>query len=245
MPRCTVLAGTVALFTLALAAMPAHAQSLEIGGRLGPAITTVAGDGDTDSKLGFSIGGFAGFRLGERVTIYGELSFIRKGFSSEGQYILSAGGGVVRETTLQQTVHLDYLELQVPLSLTFPTGGSLRPRLYAGPSLALELRCGAGWAVRNVFLDWGTGTVIGSEEIEVTGGCLDQQDIFLEGPLFQETNTIDVGILFGGGLDIRIGSGALTVDVRYNLGLIDIGESPATLKNRAFQVLLGYSYFLR
>ncbi|MGD2217978.1 MAG: hypothetical protein PVJ64_14570, partial [Gemmatimonadales bacterium] len=70
-------------------------------------------------------------------------------------------------------------------------------------------------------------------------------DVIWEGPLFRETKTIDVGILFGGGLDIGIASGALTVDVRYNLGLVDVDESDATLKNRAFQVLLGYSYFVR
>ncbi|UCC84027.1 MAG: hypothetical protein JSW46_03600, partial [Gemmatimonadota bacterium] len=96
MLRCYAFAGSVLLVTLGLAPLPAYAQSPEIGGRLGPAFTTSGGDGGGDSKLGFSIGGFAGFRLGERVTIYGELSFIRKGFSSEGQYILSAGGGVVR-----------------------------------------------------------------------------------------------------------------------------------------------------
>jgi hypothetical protein len=211
---------------------------------LGPAITTLAGDGDLDSKLGFSIAGFAGYRLGERVTIWGELSFVRKGFTSTGIIYSDVGEGVVQETTLDWTVHLDYLELQVPVALVFPTGGRLRPRLYAGPSLALELRCGAGLAVQNEYYVM-TGQLIGSDESEVTGGCLDQQDIFLEGPLFRATKTIDIGILFGGGLDIQIGNGALTADVRYNVGLIDIDESDATLKNRAFQVLLGYSYILR
>ncbi len=60
-----------------------------------------------------------------------------------------------------------------------------------------------------------------------------------------QTEAIDIGILLGGGLDIRIGGGALTADVRYNLGLIDIDESDATSRNRAFQVLPGYSYVVR
>jgi hypothetical protein len=244
MLRCYALAGAVAFVTLGLAPLPAYAQILEIGGRLGPAIATTARDGDGDSKLGFSIGGFAGYRLGDRVTIYGELSFVRKGFSSEAILFGDAGGGVVQQTTLEWTVHLDYLELQVPLAFVFPTGGRLRPRLYAGPSLAIELRCGSGLAVQNEFYIVG-GELIGSEESEVTGDCRDGYDQGPFVPLLIETKTIDIGILFGGGLDIRIGSGALTADVRYNLGLIDVDESDATLKNRAFQVLLGYSYFLR
>jgi hypothetical protein len=234
MLRCYALAGSVLLATLGLAPLPAYAQNLEIGGRLGPAITTLAGDGDADSKLGLSVGGFAGYRLGERVTIYGELSFVRKGFSSEGYFITDAGGGVIQETTLDWTSHLDYLELQVPLAVTFPTGGRLRPRLYAGPSLALELGCGWSLAQRSVFISG--ATVIGTEQSEVTGDCADEEI---------ETKAIDIGILFGGGLDIRMGGGALTADVRYNLGLIDINESDAMSGNRAFQVLLGYSYFVR
>lgn len=244
MSRCTVLASTVALLTLALATMPANAQSLEIGGRLGPAVTTLTGYDGADSKLGFSVGGFGRFRLGERVTIYGELSFVRKGFTTGGTAFTDVGDGVVQETTLDWTVHLDYLELQAPLALVFPTGGRLRPRLFAGPSLALELRCGSGLAVQNEFYTVG-GVLIGSDESEVTGDCRDVYDQGPFVPLLIETKTIDIGILFGGGLDIRIGSGALTADVRYNLGLIDIDESDATLKNRAFQVLLGYSYLTR
>jgi hypothetical protein len=244
MPRCTALPSTVALLSLAFVTVSAHAQSLEVGGRLGPAFTTLAGNGDADSKLGFSVGGFAGYRLGERVTVYGELSFVRKGSTTGGTVFTDVGDGVVQEMTLDWTVRLDYLELQVPLALVLPTGGGLRPRLYAGPSLALELRCGSGLAVQSEFYTVG-GVLIGSEESEVTGDCRDVYDQGPFVPLLIETKTIDAGILFGGGLDIRIGSGALTVDVRYNLGLIDIGESPAALKNRAFQVLLGYSYLGR
>jgi hypothetical protein len=133
-----------------------------------------------------------------------------------------------RCTVLAGTVAL------LTLALVFPTGGRLRPRLYAGPSLALELGCGWSLDERSVIISG--GTVIGSEESESTGGCVDE-DI--------QTEAIDIGILLGGGLDIRIGGGALTADVRYNLGLIDIDESDATSRNRAFQVLPGYSYVVR
>jgi hypothetical protein len=246
MPHWTAVAGAVVLVTLGPATVPAYAQSLEIGGRLGPAVTTLAGADGMDSKLGFSVAGFAGFKLGERVTIYGELSFVRKGSTSEwAVFYVDGAQNLLVETSFERSVDLDYLELQVPVALAFPTGGKLRPRLYAAPSLAFELRCSASLAVRNEYYTPG-GELIGSDESEFTGDCRDDYEhgVF-GGPLFTETKTIDIGIVFGGGLDIRIGGGALTADVRYNLGLSDIDDSDATLRNRAFQVLLGYSYFLR
>jgi hypothetical protein len=234
MPRYAVLAATVALLTLALASEPAHAQSLEIGGRLGPAITTLAGDSAADSKLGLSIGGFAGYRLSELVRIYGELSLVRKGYSSEEFSIYDAGHGVIEETTRDWATHLDYIELQVPLALVLPTEGWLMPRLYAGPSLALKLGC--RWSLTEKKVTYSGGTFRGVVDSESAGVCA------YEGI---EIKTADIGILLGGGLDIRFADSALTADVRYNLGLTDVDESDATWKNRAFQVLLGYSHYVR
>jgi hypothetical protein len=114
-----------------------------------------------------------------------------------------------RCTVLAGTVAL------LTLALVFPTGGRLRPRLYAGPSLALELGC--GWSL--------------DERSDLSGGV--------------RSSGARRASPQGGGLDIRIGGGALTADVRYNLGLIDIDESDATSRNRAFQVLPGYSYVVR
>ncbi|UCC71942.1 MAG: PorT family protein [Gemmatimonadota bacterium] len=242
-PRPTNIA--LALLTLAIATVPANAQTLEIGGRAGPAITTHAGDGDADSKLGFSVAGFAGFKLGERVTIYGELSFVRKGSTNEWAFFFVDPSENLVETSFDSSVDLDYLELQVPVAFLFPTGGKLRPRLYAAPSLAVELGCRASLAVRTEVFSPG-GVFIESQESKFTGDCRDDYEhgVF-GGPLFTETKTLDIGIVFGGGLDLRIGGGALTADLRYNLGLSDIADSDATLRNRAFQVLLGYSYFPR
>ncbi len=234
MSRCTVLAATsLSSPSHSPPCRPMRKASSSAAGwaRLSrPSPATAIGTRSSDSASG----GFAGFKLGERVTIYGELSFVRKGYSSEGYFFRDAGEGVVEEVTLDWTVHLDYLELQVPLAVMFPTGGRLRPRLYAVPSLALELGCGWSLTERSVFISG--GSVIGTEHSESTGDCADEEI---------QTETIDIGILFGGGLDKRIGGGALTADVRYNLGLIDIDDSDGTLKNRAFQVLLGYSYFVR
>jgi hypothetical protein len=229
-----VLAAPVALITLALASEPAHAQSLEIGGRLGPAITTLAGDSSADSKLGLSIGGFAGYRLGEWVRIYGELSLVRKGYSSEELSVREAGSGAIEETTRDWATHLDYLELQVPLALVLPTEGWLMPRLYAGPSLALKLSC--RWRLTETRVTYLGQVFRGVVDRESAGDCAFQGI---------EIKTADIGILLGGGLDIRFVNSALTADVRYNLGLTNIDESDGTWENRALQVLVGYSYFVR
>ncbi|NIM50715.1 MAG: hypothetical protein GTO22_15930 [Gemmatimonadales bacterium] len=51
--------------------------------------------------------------------------------------------------------------------------------------------------------------------------------------------------MIGVGVDVALGNGAITADIRYNLGLMDIHESTElTLRNRAFQVLVGYVHHL-
>jgi hypothetical protein len=61
---------------------------------------------------------------------------------------------------------------------------------------------------------------------------------------FPATNTVDVGLLFGAGIDVRLGPGKVSGDVRYDLGLTDIAEAGSTLKNRSIEFLLGYVYVL-
>ncbi len=61
------------------------------------------------------------------------------------------------------------------------------------------------------------------------------------------TNSTDYGILFGGGIDIPAGPGAITFDVLYNLGLGDIAKEDPTdpkvkVTNRNIQVLAGYGF---
>ncbi len=234
---------TAAVVALTLAPFNfAFAQGLQLGGRLGPAYTTFAGDGDADWKLGWTAGAFVGYPLGRALTAYAELSFARKGagYDIGTTYSMDDFGNVL-ETTYEQDVRIDYLQLQVPWALWLATGGGLRPRVYAGPSLALQVGCQGSYETVLRLLS-STGDLIGSEVEKVSGACEDTaDDIFVGAPYFTETRTIDFGILFGAGLDIPIGRGVLTADIRFDLGLTDIDEHDVSRKNRALSILLGYS----
>lgn len=82
-----------------------------------------------------------------------------------------------------------------------------------------------------------------SSETE-SGGCEDQASMFPV-TFFTATASIDLGLLFGAGIDVRLGPGMISGDVRYDLGLTDIIEGGgSSVKNRAIEILLGYVYSL-
>lgn len=141
---------------------------------------------------------------------------------AEGQYVQK--GAKVEEAGVEGTFKVNYLELLFPLTLLIPVeGGTLTPRIYVGPTVAFELSCDV--------------------EIEEADMSL---EVECEDPLIgAETKSVDFGVLFGGGVDLMVGPGAITVDALYNLGLADINDTPGDpleAKNRNLQILLGYSF---
>ena len=64
-----------------------------------------------------------------------------------------------------------------------------------------------------------------------------------------ETECTAFSLLFGGGLEVAAGPGALTFDGRYDLGLTNINASEGTdqleAKNRNIQISAGYQVRLR
>ena len=113
-------------------------------------------------------------------------------YSQKGASAPDGAGG------LAATLDLAYLEVPLLVSVHIPTGPSpVMPRLYAGGSANFELSC---------------DQVVEGEQ-EFSQSC---EDAGLS------TESTDFGLLFGGGLDVRAGPGAFTVDARQDLGLTDI-----------------------
>jgi hypothetical protein len=225
---------------------PARAQDREIGIRIG--LTRARLDGNTvgDSKTGFSIGGFLGYGLTDRLAVQAELSYVRKGTTgSIGSFLFSDDFGNMVFAEYYQTVDLDYLELYVPITYRLPIGGlsSVMPRLFAGPAVAVEVHCGAEVVQKLEVVSPG-GMNIGTEESVSSGGCEDVRDYgFGPAPLFGGTKKVDFGLMFGGGVAIRLGRGALTGDIRYQLGLVDISDVEGrSAKNRTLEFLVGYAH---
>lgn len=205
---------------LTLVGSPLYAQAgLSAGTRFGVGIANFGGDVEnTDSKTGLAAGAFLGIDLHPNFRLEFDGQYVQKGasFSDQG---------------LELDFKLDYLELKVPATLTLPIPASqFTPRLYAGPAIALEMSCGLSAS------DGTTDVDIDCDQLsEASGGLI--EDL--------ETKSLDIGVFFGGGLDIAVFTGAITLDVLYNLGLTDINDSTGELgageiKNKNLQIMAGY-----
>ena len=109
---------------------------------------------------------------------------------------------------------LSYVEVPLLFRYNFATGGSARPYLTAGPTVALLASC--------------TLSVDGESE-----SC---DDIYAEDESYE---SIDYGLMFGAGVRLnRFG-----VSARYEMGLGNITEeSCCTEKNTALMLLASYAF---
>ena len=215
-----LLSSSLAVLLVAFVASPGLAQKLSAGVKGGISIADLTGDGvdSTSTKLGFVGGAFLGVDLHE----YFRIQF-------EGQYV-QKGAEFTDEAVLDVTaeISLDYIEFMVPFTLTIPTNSAIAPRLYAGPALGIEVSCSV--SVEGTFL---------GETLDESADCDEDADAAAR-------KSTDFSVFFGGGVDIAVGSGAITLDVLYDLGLTSIDDTPGEdfdVKNKNLLVLAGYRFF--
>ena len=229
---------SVIALVLAAGVHPGFAQNHGIGGRIGLTFATFGGDVDPNSKTGFVLSGYFIYSFSDRVSVTPELSYVRKGARSRGVGIFfDPSTFVVTEEAIELTTNLDYGRLLAPITLMIPAR-RFAVRFQAGPAIALELRCSGEVKVETERFG-PTGTRIGGESATVSGDCGDESPLVW--PLGISTKSLDFGLVFGAGMDVRAGPGAITIDLRYDLGLADIhDDTNGSIKNRAFEILLGY-----
>ena len=134
--------------------------------------------------------------------------------------------GLVQGLAARLVLKQSYLEIPVLGKLIIPVEGSdVRPVFLAGPAISFELSCKLEGRISTV-----------SQEL----ACDDSSIQFL-------TKSADIGFILGGAVEFKLGSGWLSLGARYNLGLSDINDIPASpvdIKNRVFSLLVGYSFRL-
>jgi hypothetical protein len=112
-------------------------------------------------------------------------------------------------------LRFDYIEIPVLFVLPF-AAGNLSPFVYGGPAFAFEVGCSVAF------------TAFGQSGTE---DCGDEV----------ERRKFDVGAMIGGGLAIPMGPGAVTLEGRYNFGLVNLDKTDeGTLRHRSAAVLVGY-----
>lgn len=116
---------------------------------------------------------------------------------------------------------IEYLEIPLLLRFSLSSGG-VRPSVFAGPSVGIELSC-----EYDAYPGGASGSV----------PCLDAGIL---------TRPADVGVAFGADLDIPLGAGSLVIDGRGIVGLGTIDDSPDDLdyRNRLLSLTVGYRFHL-
>jgi len=145
-------------------------------------------------------------------------------FALQGEVDYSRNGAKAQGTDPAVTLNLDYLRVPVLLMGRLPSGKSpVRPMLYAGPQVAIETRC----------------RVTGEEGGESQSVACDSAE--LDDPL--QTNNVEFGLVFGGGVEIPSGRFTMQLEARYNLGLTNINggtdAAQVSVKNRGWTFALG------
>lgn len=214
-PRILALTAAV----LAAAPRPVSGQfTLKGGVNLASFLGSDAGD--AGSVTGLNLGGSFGLLGLGPVRLLGEVYYRQKGGSGTlaGFQAAAAAGETVE-------VGIDYVEIPVLARVDLRGGGGVTPYLQGGPAFGWKLQCGV------------RASAAGAAETD----CDD-----LTENLQETVRDYEMGAVVGAGVDIPVlgGLGALSLDARYTHGLSRIGDGPDAfdVRNRAFTLMLGWSF---
>jgi len=183
---------------------------LDLGIKVGVNLATLSVDGESpDRRTGFIGGGHLTISLANSMFYFQpELLYSMKGFT----------GG---DSGTDGTFALDYIDLPFLVGLHFDTGGSVTPRIFAGPQASFKTSCKLKASQDGV-----------SESLDCDSdeffGLLDASSVLFD-------------LLFGAGVDFHTGNIDIVFDARYDLGLTDaleLGDS----KMKAWQFLAGVAF---
>ena len=146
-----------------------------------------------------SLRGLNDVELDNRSGSMGGLSFVLPlaSFVAFQPEALVVTGGAEPRSGTDDGITLTYAQVPMLLRITPATGSAFTPHFYAGPYLGLQIRC-------RVEID------------SQTSDCDDAPGI--------STETVDVGGIVGGGLDVGLGPLVLTGGVRYGFGVSKVAE---------------------
>lgn len=213
----TVTTALMALFLVISIPDSTLAQQLSVGARGGYVRSTISWDAtepvETSWNPNFHIGAVSRLEIHQNFALQLEVWYVEKG-----------SGASLPAESADGDFELSYLEIPLLAQVRVPLGPDSRvtPRLFAGPSVALELDCGVSLIIDGDVVNWDCD----APNIEV------------------ERKTTAVDLVFGAGIDIQAGPGAILLDAMYDLGLTNLNDNPEapddTIKSKAWLLSLGY-----
>lgn len=174
---------------------------------------------DAKMLMGVCGGGFISYAFTPWLSLQPEILYSLKGYTQE-RYIQEG----VYTYEYKQFVNFNYIEIPVLVKLSIPTGSAFTPVIYAGP--AISIKAGA------------------TEFSEIT---LNGETTRASEDISESISSMDFNLVAGAGIEIKAGSGAITVDVRYDMGFTTVknieGLDPMPeVKTTAITLLAGYSF---
>jgi len=141
-------------------------------------------------------------------------------FAVQPEVYYTMKGAELKDEYNDLTLSLGYIEIPILLQFIIPINeASLKPYLIAGPAAGFNLSAKAEY-------------IENGQAIEE-----DQKDNF---------ESTEFSLVFGGGIGFPLGNNEIRLDVRYLLGLSNIGKDTgsATIKNTAINFNLFYGFSL-
>lgn len=218
---------------LMLVSSAASAKGFHVGAKGGlftAKVTGVPPDLDNTSfKNGLAGGVSLGYAFNDYFSLQPEILYVMKGLNGTMSNPFSTG---------EFTGAYDYVEIPLLAKLTLAPKSRVSPCVFLGPSLGINVKA-------DIQIDWAA-----SEFNEAWTESWDYSSV---------TNATELGIVFGAGLDYKVGRGAITLDGRFDVGLSNVTEggtisarvddvdiiehvSASTSKNMGFALLVGYTF---
>lgn len=214
---------------------PEARSKFEIGakGALNISSPEFNGFDNTDSRSLPGGGFFFRFNSGNFTSFELDVLYVRKGAVARFRDGIYTWPGLeYRDVTVTYTYRLDYLEIPLTARVCPVRFGKFSPYLFAGQALGIRIKAERDYSA--VALE---GPELYSES--------DTED------LKTRTSNLDFGLVFGGGVDIAMGRGALLLEGRFTFGVHNVEEdyewylwadSNTKLKSRVFSIVIGYSF---
>ena len=208
-----LLTAAIAVFTLS----SVNAQDITFGAKAGINIANLdVTDANIDSRTSLHLGVTAEFEISDTFSIQPELLYSAQGATESDTYEDS----FIREVS-EYEWKLNYI--QIPIMAKF----------YVSEGLSLEAGPQIGFLASAEVDSDSTETSLFDGSSVSTSSTVDAKEI---------VKSVDFGLNFG--LGYKLDSG-LNFALRYNLGLsniYDVSESTVKIKNRVFQLSVGYTF---
>jgi len=191
------------------------------GVKLGLNLANVSGaDKPTDAAMamGLAVGGFATWSVNDMFAVQPEIFYSQKGFQIDAKKMGSPVAGTIN-------FNVNYLDIPVLARLNIPMEGTVKPYVVLGPSFGILL----------------TAEQVASGDV---ADLMKAANMETTTDVKSDTTSMDMGLVLGAGVEVPAGSGKVTVDVRYDMGLTTLDSSSAKAKmyNSVIGLLVGYAF---